>query len=94
MMILIFPPTVYSDVDDGYGPSPNNLDLEPQEPTTPYPDAVNATILGCQEPVTTALSTYIRAWGEWSFAQIYIESMLVSEIKDFLGCAFGFACLC
>jgi hypothetical protein len=72
-------PTVYFDVDDSYGPSQNNLDLEPQEPSTPYPAAVNTTILGCQEPVTTALSTYIRAWGEWSFAQIYIESMLVSD---------------
>ena len=63
-------PTVYSDVDDGYGPSQNNLDLEPQEPSTPYPAAVNATILGCHEPVTIALPTDIRAWGEWPFAQI------------------------
>ena len=52
--------------------------LAPQEPT-PYPAAVNATILVCREPVATALSTYIRAWGEWSCAQIYIESMLVSD---------------
>ena len=37
-------PTVYSDDDDdGYGPSPNNLD--PQE-HTPYPDSVNAPIIG------------------------------------------------
>ena len=44
-----------------------------------YTAAVNATILGCQEPVTTAMSTDIRAWGEWSCAQIYIKSMLVSD---------------
>ena len=31
---------------------------------------VNATILGCHEPVTTAMPTYIRAWGEWLVAQI------------------------
>ena len=31
---------------------------------------VNATILGCHEPVTTAMPTDIRAWGEWLFAQI------------------------
>jgi hypothetical protein len=49
-------PTVYSDDDYGYGPFPNNLDTQER---TPYPAAANATILGHNEPVTTALSTDI-----------------------------------